>query len=306
MIGLNQSSEITMRGSASALAAIAAAACLLAGGAARAQENESFSGAAREARIAELRQLGTRGGEGPMPANKAALDEALARSDYAGLRALMAFETQDEAARILAWTRNAVFEGASFPLAWFYAVDLWTLAASYEARAVEGGEGAAADLEMARSARMMSTMMAIYARTVVYVDSRRCEDRSVRHQVLADLDTRLAPQWAFADSLPGELVDRMAASGRGLEGMTAPVRQPDLWLCASGYGFSKAQIRAGQNRTGSETARRPLEDLTTPGGDTALEMGRTDLVVADGLWWAHVTLARTAAMQHRPSGVIAR
>jgi hypothetical protein len=289
------------RGSAPTLAVLAAAS-LLACGAASAQEHGSLTGEARDARIAELRQLGNRGGEGPMPVKKAALDEALAQTDYAGLRALMAFETQDEAARILAWTRNAVFGGESFPLAYFYSVDLWTLAESYEARAAEGGEEAAADLEIARSSKLLSTMMAVYARTVVYVDSRRCEDRSVRHQVLADLDTHLAPQWAFIESLPNELAERVTANARGLEERTAPVREPDLWLCASGYGFSTAQIRAGQDSTGSETARRPLEDLTAPGGDTAREMGRSDLLVDDGLWWAHVGLARIAAMRHRPSG----
>jgi hypothetical protein len=241
-----------------------------------------------------------------MPANEAALDEALARGDYAGLRALMAFETQDEAARILAWNRKVLFEGAPFALAYFYAIDLWSLATSYEAHAAAGGEATPADLEMARSAKLLSVVVAIYARTVVYVDSRRCEDRSVRYQVLADLDAHLAPQWAFVDTLPGELADGMGEAGRGLEERTAPIRQPDLWLCASGYGFSNAQIRAGQDRTGSETARRPLEDLTTPGGDIAREMGRTDLVVNNGLWWAHVPLARIAAMRHAAVDVSGR
>lgn len=229
-----------------------------------------------------------------MPSNTAALDEALARTDYAALRDLMSVETRDQAERMLAWTREAVFEGASFPLAYFYAVDLWVVAESFEARAAGGGEDAAADLETARSIKTLSVVMAIYAETLVYVDSRRCGDRSVEHQVLADLGTNLAPQWSFGASLPDDLLTRMAEQARLFEERTAPIRQPDLWLCASGRGFMRAQMKA---INGAEPARRPIEDLTTPDGYTALEMGGENLVVDDGLWWARVHFARMAALR---------
>lgn len=275
-----------MRKSISGIAALAAAAVLMGGGPATAQD-QSLTGAARDARIAELASEATLGRAADLPANAAALDEALARRDFTGLRSQMGADTSAEAYQMLNWAKIAVFKGAPFSVSLIYSGDLWRMGEALERAAVREPANAAALNQQARSRKTMSVLMALHAEMLLEVDGWRCVDPDAAKGMLAETHAALAPQWAFAQSLPVEERAQLILTAAGLEATIAPVRPPDYRLCASGT----AEIGAMAGGT-----PRAIVDPLTPGADIAVEIDPDDLVVENGQWWAGMPLVRMVVL----------
>lgn len=263
-----------------------AAACLLMSGGAAAAQDRSLSGAARDARIAELEREATRGLAVPLPANAAAMDDALARRDYTALRSQMGASTSAEAELMLNWAKIAIFKGGSFSVSLIYAGDLWRMAEAMERAAGRDPASAAALNQQARSFKKLSVMMGLHAEALIQVDGVRCMDSAAATGVMAETHGALAPQWTFARSLPVEERAVLIRTASILESRIAPVREPDYRLCASGTGMS-AMVGG---------TRRAVEDPATPGADVAVEINPEDLVIDSGQWWAISPIARTLAL----------
>jgi hypothetical protein len=275
-----------MRKSVSGMAALTAVGVLLGAASAPAQD-QSLSGSAREARIAELTLEATLGRDVDLPANAAALDEALARRDYGSLRSQMGADDEAESWQMLNWTKVAVFKGAPFWASIIYAGDLWRMGEAYERAAVREPTNAATLNERARSLKMLSTYMGLHAVTQIQVDGARCVDPAAYTGMLAESQGALEPQWAFARSLPVEDRARIIRGASALEAKVAPVREPDYRLCASGT----ADMRAMAGGT-----PRPVVDLATPGADVAVDVDPDDLIVDNEQWWATMQVARMLAV----------
>ncbi|HEX8660784.1 MAG TPA: hypothetical protein VF686_02870 [Brevundimonas sp.] len=274
-----------MRKSVSGLAVFAAAGVLLCGCDAAAQD-QSLSGAARDARIAELELQATRGQAVPLPANAAALDDALARRDYTALRSQMGASSSAEAELMLNWAKIAIFKGGSFSVSLIYTGDLWRMAEAMERAAGRDPTNAAALNQQARSLKKLSVMMGLHAEALLQVDAVRCVDSDAAMGMMAETHGALAPQWTFARSLPVEERAVLIRTASILESTIAPVREPDYRLCASGTGMSA--MAAGTPRA--------IEDPATPGADVAVEIDPEDLVIDNGQWWAISPMARTLAL----------
>lgn len=275
-----------MRKSASALVALAAG--LLLCGAAVAQD-QSLSGAARDARLLELRQMATRGQPVPMPVQEAELDAALARGDLPALRGLMAVHTADDAHRMLNWSKLTVFEGAPFAVGYFYATDLWTAGEAMERHAARGGANVEALNAQARTFKKTSVLMALHTIIQVQVDAARCTDVMAGAKHIGDMSSALAPQWSYGAGLPLDERKQLVAQAMVMEMEIASVRQPDGWLCAS----ETAQM---QPMAPSTATLQAAEDARTPGRDFTVAIQPQDLAVPDEVWWSKVDDTRRIAL----------
>jgi hypothetical protein len=275
-----------MRKSVSGIAALAAAGVLLGAASASAQDL-SLSGAERDARLAELEQVAIGNRPASMPAQAAAMNEALARQDYRALRALMAVTSSDEAYLMLNWSKVAVFKGASFPVSFFYATDLWGMAEAMERAAARDPSASADLLQRANTLKTTSAMMAIYTQALVRVDGERCGDMAASAKPLEDMAQGLAPQWAFARTLSSEEQARIGDQAFMIEEATSVVRGADFSLCDT------ERARMHLMATGQTVER--ADDPATPGRDVDVAIDPKALLVDNAVWWERVPFARDEA-----------
>lgn len=176
----------------------------------------------------------------PMPADKAALDEMVAKEDWAGLnkRLQAALTVQD-----LDWEKDKVVNGGNVLLGMHYVNTLWRIS------------GAVKPIDR-DPLRQSAVAFALYDLAVAMVDGARCEDATAPSHRLEQFAALWAEVLKYGRSMPDNAKNAARTVSVKLEWATAPVRANDPVLCAGGLAQMQAGIAAG-------TAK---EVPTPPGG----------------------------------------
>ena len=182
-----------------------------------------------------------------LPADHAALDEALAKQDWNSIaKAVLAANTQDQAEQMLNWERYQLYRGGGYGIGFMYVRDLWRMGQSYEKAAAKGPQYAV----QARALKTSALTYLLYTYALIAVDGERCGDPTApalhRDQIAQSSDeTR-----RFANQLTAD--ERATAVSRAitLEQKIAPVRDLDTALCHGGVQeLGQAMEKPGSMRT---------------------------------------------------------
>jgi hypothetical protein len=166
-----------------------------------------------------------------LPANRAALDEALAKADWSYLvTAAQSANSQDEAEHLLHWERYQLYRGGGYNIAFMYVRDLWRMGQSYEKAAAKGPEYAV----QSRGLKTSALSYLLYTYAMIAVDGERCADPTAP-QYHRDQITQFTDQIRlFANQLTPEERAKAVTTAITLEKRISPVRDLDPALCHGG------------------------------------------------------------------------
>ncbi len=166
-----------------------------------------------------------------MPDDRQALDEALARRDWAYLgEATRNVGTLQNAMKLLNWERYQIYRGSGYNVAYMYSSTLTTAANSYDKAAAQDPRLA----PTARGFRQAALAQLLYTYAVLAVDGVRCADPTAP-QAHRDQITGFTRDLRFSITqfLPQDRFSVLTAALKQEE-LLAPVRDPDPDLCRGG------------------------------------------------------------------------
>lgn len=258
-----------------------------------------LSGDALAARRAEMVRMASAGQTITLPDNAPALDAAEAAHDYRNVRQLMAESGRPEL--VLNWSKIAIFRGAGFGIAQFYATDLWQMATVYE-QAVDMSAQSTEVRDAVKNLKLMAGINALYTLAAIQEDGLRCADPAASKKHLDDAYHSLAPMLNFVRELPTVEKDEAIAKAMGLATRTAEIRARDRWLCQSEAIESKAMTDAVASYQGAEAAG----DNSLPGREVQVVLDPAILFVDDGVWWRQIKSERPRVEQSLRNAVVSR
>jgi hypothetical protein len=183
------------------------------------------------------------------PAETAALDQDVAKEDWADLgQRLDRLRDPAHLAGLANWAHERLTKGANVLVDMQYVNTLWLQAAA-------APRGAQQDALASKA-----LVYALYTLEVTTIDGARCHDPTAVSHRLEQFTTMWTPILRHSRALPADQQARIKAEAIALETSIAPLRSNDPVLCADGAEQMQAGIAAGATK----------EVPTSPGG-----VGRT-------------------------------
>jgi hypothetical protein len=190
-----------------------------------------------------------------LPANAAELDKLLSQREYAKLNQIFSTDKFDDAVLNMNWQQARLPVGGTFlSIAFMASLDRVSTALGD----VRGAE-----------TRKTAILLLLYTYELILIDGQRCKDVSApghrKDQLLMGFPN-------FRKSIPAlsdEDMDKLLKMAIQMEGLTAPMRNDDDYLCRGGL----TEIQAGLKKYGDNSLR---EVPTPPGG-----LGKTMEVKTD-------------------------
>ena len=181
----------------------------------------------------------------PMPADAAALDAMVARSDGAALsRRLGGTSDPAQVDLDLNWERDRLFAGGGFLLAQAYMTDLWRTGAALP--------GAAGD-----QLKQSAALFLVYAVTLIRLDGPRCADPSAPAHRQQQLFARNQPLVTFLRGQPRPTRMKIGSLAVAWEAATSTVRRDDPVLCGDGLDAMVAGLKAAGDAPLREVPNAP-------------------------------------------------
>jgi hypothetical protein len=182
----------------------------------------------------------------PLPANAAELDTLLSQRNYAKLNQIFSTDKFDEAVLNMNWQQARLFAGRTAFLAFAYIVSLNRVSTALGD--VRGAE-----------TKKMAILILLYTYELILIDGQRCKDVSAPGHRKDQLLTGFPNFRKTIPTLSDEDMDQLLKFAVEMEGLTAPKRMDDDYLCRGGL----TEIQAGLKKYGDNATR---EVPTPPGG----------------------------------------
>jgi len=193
----------------------------------------------------------------PLPSNAAELDTLLSQRDYARLSQIFRDANKfEEIVLNMNWQQTRLFSGGTAFLTFPYIANLDLVSTSL---------GEVRGAEMKKTAAMVF----LYAYELILIDGQRCKDVSAPEHRRDQLLTGFPNVRKSIPTLSDEDMDTTLKTAIKIEGLTAPRRGDDDFLCRGGL----AEMQAALTKYGNDATR---EVPTPPGG-----IGKTMLVKND-------------------------
>jgi hypothetical protein len=181
----------------------------------------------------------------PLPANAAELDALLSQRDYAKLNQIFSTDKFDEAVLNMNWQQARLFAGRTSFLAFAYILSLNRVST------------ALGDVRGAES-KKMAILILLYTYELTLIDGQRCKDVSAPGHRKDQLLTGFPNFKKSIPTLSDEDMDQLLKFAVEMEGLIAPRRTNDDYLCRGGM----TEINAALTKYGDNG----LREVPTPPG----------------------------------------
>ncbi len=143
------------------------------------------------------------------------------------------FKTKEQFRAAMEWMGKSLFGGGPVVVAFPQAAALWSIGSNQ------------ADPEQATKFKDAATTVVLYALAISNVDSTKCEDQSVKGQMIGRILHDWQPQIHYLASLPPDHRQSIIDHALAAESKTATQRADDYSLCSQGNDELKSRGTAG-------------------------------------------------------------